>query len=125
VVYDLGFMLPQLRAAIGDVSVKERVALAAVVTCNSGGAVADPGVCSAIRLSFIDPEPGDEPHSVLVAALTAAGWTNADMAEVSLAIWHLGEHHPRPWFWAALASEVAVAGEAATRRGVPLHSPTG
>lgn len=116
-------MLPQLRAAIGDVSVRERLALATVVSCNSGGAVADPEVRSAIRLSFIDPEPGDDPHSVLVGALTAAVWTKAEIAEVSLAMWNLGEHHPRPRFWTALASEVAAAGEAATRRGVPASQP--
>src|SRR3954453_22291902 len=116
-------MLPQMRAAIGDVSISERVALATVVTCNSGGAVADVEVLSAIRLSFIDPEPGDEPHSALVDALTATGWTKAEIAEVSLAMWHLGEHHPRPRFWTALASEVAAAAEAATRRSVPASQP--
>lgn len=114
-------MLPQLRAAIGDVSIRERVALATVVSCNSGGAVADPEVCSAIRLSFIDPEPGDEPHSVLVGALAHAGWTSADVAEVSFAMWQLGEHHPHPRFWTALATEIAAAGEAATRRDIPLQ----
>jgi hypothetical protein len=59
-------MQRQLRAAIGDLSIRERVALATVVTCNSGGAVADPEVCSGTRLSFLDPEPGDRPHSALV-----------------------------------------------------------
>jgi hypothetical protein len=94
------------------------------LTCNSGGAVADPAVLSAIRLSFTDPERGDEPHSGLVGALSAVGWTKAEIAEVSLAIWQLGEHHPRPRFWTALAFEVAAAGEAATREVSPAHSPS-
>jgi hypothetical protein len=46
---------------------------AAEVQLPIGERIDDPDVLTAIRLAFVAPEPGDEPHSQLVKAIDAAG----------------------------------------------------
>ena len=56
---------------------------AAEVQLPIGERIDDPDVLTAIRLAFVAPEPGDEPHSQLVKAIDAAGWDAGQVIEAS------------------------------------------
>ena len=72
--------------------------------------IGDPDVLTAIRLAFVAPEPGDEPHSQLVKAIDAAGWDTGRVIEASARLLRIGEGTAHAGFWRALSEEVAAAG---------------
>ena len=85
---------------------------AAEVQLPTGDRIDDPEVLTAIRLAFVAPEPGDEPHSQLVKAIDAAGWDAGQVVEASACMLRIGEGTAQAGFWKALSEEVAAAGAA-------------
>ena len=83
---------------------------AAEVQLPTGERIDDPDVLTAIRLAFVAPEPGDEPHSQLVKAIDSAGWEAGQVIEASARLLRIGEGSAHADFWRALSQEVAAAG---------------
>lgn len=97
-------MLPRLRAAVAELSIDEVAQLAAQVTLPDGPDI--PAVLTAVRLAVVAPEPGDGPHSSLVAAL--APWTAGQTRTASAKLCGNGSSHRE--VWVALGHELAAAG---------------
>ena len=103
-------MIPILRMATINSTPEEVAERAAEVQLPLGERIDDPDVLTAIRLAFVAPEPGDEPHSQLVKAIDAAGWDTAQVIDASARLLRIGEGTANAGFWRALAQEVAAAG---------------
>jgi hypothetical protein len=103
-------MLPSLRVVTVSCTPEEVAERAAEVQLPIGERIDDPDVLTAIRLAFVAPEPGDEPHSQLVKAIDAAAWDAGRVIEASARLLRIGEGTAHAGFWKALAEEVAAAG---------------
>jgi len=83
---------------------------AAEVRLPVGERIDEPDVLTAIRLAFVAPEPGDEPHSQLVKEIDSAGWDAGQAIEASAQLLRIGDGSAHAGFWRALSQEVAAAG---------------
>ena len=83
---------------------------AAEVQLPIGERIDDPNALTAIRLAFVAPEPGNEPHSQLVKAIDTAGWDAGQVIQASARLLRIGEGSAHAGFWRALSEEVAAAG---------------
>jgi hypothetical protein len=73
------------------------------------GALDNPDAWTAVRIAILRPEPGDQPHSDLQAALT--GWSPEEAKRLAVRIWRRSDGDPQNAdLWVALAAEVAAAG---------------
>ena len=113
-------MIPILRSATTELTVDELARLAAQVTLSIGECADDPDVLTAMRVAVLVPEPGDAPHSHLVAAIAAAGWSEDQTTEAGAQQWMRRDGSTHPAFWAGLAQEVVAAGgvEESARRSI-------
>jgi hypothetical protein len=103
-------VIPSLRMVTISFTPEEVAERAAEVQLPIGERIDDPDVLTAIRLAFVAPEPGDEPHSQLVKAIDTAGWDTGRVIEASARLLRIGEGTAHAGFWRALSEEVAAAG---------------
>jgi hypothetical protein len=103
-------VIPSLRMVTISLTPEEVAERAAEVQLPIGERIDDPDVLTAIRLAFVAPEPGDEPHSQLVKAIDAAGWDAGQVIEASARLLRIGEGSAHAGFWTGLSQEVAAAG---------------
>jgi hypothetical protein len=100
---------PALRAATTRRSPSELDDLARFKPTFGIGALDSPDAWIALRAAVLHPEPGDQPHSELQAALT--GWSPDEAKRLAVRVWRRRDDDPdNADLWDALAAEVAVAG---------------
>jgi hypothetical protein len=100
---------PALRTATARRSPSDLDELARFKPTFGIGALDNPDAWTAVRIAVLRPEPGDQPHSDLQAALT--GWSPDEAKRLAVRIWRRCDGDPQNAdLWVALAAEVAAAG---------------
>jgi hypothetical protein len=100
---------PALRAATARRSPSELDELARFKPTFGIGTLDSPEAWNALRAAILRPEPGDQPHSDLQAALT--GWLPDEAKRMAVRVWRRRDNDPENAdLWDALAAEVTAAG---------------
>jgi hypothetical protein len=100
---------PALRAATARRSPSELDELARFKPTFGIGTLDSPEAWNALRAAILRPEPGDQPHSDLQAALT--GWSPEEAKRMAVRVWRRRDNDPENAdLWDALAAEVTAAG---------------